>query len=386
MKKIAAAFVVLACVSIAFLFLRAALDKDKLTATLDELRKKENLNGLAVILFKNEDILYEHGFGLLNKNPTDTIFQIASVSKVVTGLALMILFDQGKFKLDDPINNYLPKDMQLTNPKFPNTPITFRMMLTHTSSITDKEYNKLEGIIKFGADQEPSSREAFNNFIKDYYAQTGKYYNKGAIFDNTEPGKEEAYANVGTALIGYLVQVISNMPFDEFCKKYIFQPLGMNSTGWFLKDIDKTKLVQLEDNKTYLPQTFPDFPSGQLFTTLNDFSKLIMALMNGGSYKGIKILSPEGTKTMITTGTVAASPDYAMHVHEHTIGDLKLIGHEGDIENVSTSAMFDPQSHVGAIVFMNTVENKQHKHQEEDDKDVSLDPLVKELIVAGKNV
>jgi CubicO group peptidase (beta-lactamase class C family) len=320
-----------------------------LTEALEKERVRQRLVGLEVAALKGNQTIYAHAFGFKNlekKEPMtiETPIAIASVSKIVTVTQAMILVDQKKIKsLDDPINNYLPEGSKVINPKYPNVPITFRMLIKHTSSISDKVYNTIQNLDIYGKDQPEG---AFESLIKDYFFQNGKYYKQG-IFNNAQPGTKTDYANTNTALLGYLIQVISGMPFNEFGKKFIFDKLGMSNTGWLLREVNQESIAMPYKRgnppQAYGHYTFPDTASGGLRTNIPDFSKFILMLMNQGTYNNVQILSPETVTLMLATGFLGNGPEYA---------------HEGSEKGVTSSVVFNLQEGNGAIVFSNTDDEK----------------------------
>ena len=148
---------------------------------------------------------------------------MASISKTITATALLQLFDNGKFKLDDNINDYL--DFKVEIPGYSKV-ITFRMLLTHTSGIADGKV--LDEEYYYGKD----SPVKLDFFLEEYLVDGGEYYYKNQNFHDFEPGSDHEYSNVGNALIAGLVEDISGMEFNAYCKKNIFEPLKMNSTFW----------------------------------------------------------------------------------------------------------------------------------------------------------
>ena len=126
-----------------------------LETEIQETVDKLNVVGLSISVIENNKISYSQGFGYADidksiKTDTNTIYRIASISKSITASAIMKLYEEGKFKLDDDINDYL-NGFEVRNPNFPDEKITFRMLLTHTSSIIDGDtYSTIYDIQDFG--------------------------------------------------------------------------------------------------------------------------------------------------------------------------------------------------------------------------------------------
>ena len=187
-----------------------------------------DIPGLSAGIVKSDEIVWNNAYGYANieeniKVENTTLFHTASISKTITGTALMQLYEQDYFELNDPINDYLP--FQVDNPNY-DTDITFQMLVTHTSTIRDNW--------DYMPSYEGDSPLSLGYYLEEYLTPGGEFYNSSRNFYNKEPGKGFNYCNVATALVGYLVEIISGMPFDEYCQMHIFDPLDMYETSWFL--------------------------------------------------------------------------------------------------------------------------------------------------------
>lgn len=311
--------------------------------------KSQGTPAMGVLVFKGDQILHEKYYGKAsleqNINLTkDHLFLVASVSKTVTGAALLRLYDEGKFGLDDPINDYLPFAVNVPNH---TTPITFRMLLTHTSSIADTDelfvYN-------YGSDTPIQLKD----FMESYLAVGGSLYSPDNFLEAAAGTKFE-YSNAGSALIGVLVEQISGKSFVDYTRQTIFSPLGMNKTSWRLDEITGT-IVQpykVEDGEFVKIEhyTMPDYPNGGLRTTPREFSNFLNAIMNEGSYNGYQVLKPATAKMMYTPQTpLDPTMGFHMYLEEESLG---LWGHNGGEEGTSADAVFDPITKIGVIVFTN---------------------------------
>jgi len=189
---------------------------------------KEHIPGFAACTIEKGKIVWSGYYGYQDverKIPVTkgTLFMIASVSKTITAAALMQLYAKGKFRLDDDINKYL--DFKVVNPTYPTIPVTFRQLLRHRSSIADNH----EYLGQFWNVNKGDPTIPLSAFLKNYLSVTGANFNKEKNFYGYPPGSYQVYSNIGFALIGYLVERIAGEPFDQFCKKRIFEPLSMNT-------------------------------------------------------------------------------------------------------------------------------------------------------------
>jgi len=263
----------------------------------------QNIPAMSIISFKESEILYENYFGKSNLEQNiplanDHLFLLASISKVVTATALLQLNEAGKFSLDDNINDYLPFNVSVPNQ---NTPITFRMLLTHTSGIADGS-----AII----DQyyyEMDSPIALDYFLENYLVPGGEFYNETENFYDFEPGSEYKYSNEGSALIAVLVEQISNIDFNSYCKENIFQPLEMTHTFWRLDECFESNYTIVQPynyiNKQYEAvqhYTFTDYPNGGLRTTGRDLLSFMSAFIQKGISNNYQLLKSSTINSMIT--------------------------------------------------------------------------------------
>ncbi|HEY0669003.1 MAG TPA: serine hydrolase [Sphingobacteriaceae bacterium] len=194
-------------------------------------------------------------------------------------------------------------------------------MLTHTSSTRDGKayyasYSCGDPVI------------SLQDWIKDSLTPGGKYYNNGDGFGDQVPGSgERKYSNIGFGILGLIVEKIAKEPFNEYCKKHIFDVLGMHNTGWLLSEVNSRNHIvpyafitqeneartmerkvlfgpgtQLAQN-TLLPYclySFPNYPDGLVRTTLPDLSVYLMAMMNGGKINGNRILKKTTVQKMLS--------------------------------------------------------------------------------------
>jgi CubicO group peptidase (beta-lactamase class C family) len=332
------------------------------TSTLDSfftaILSTYHVPGLAACIVKKDSILWQgyYGYADLPKNKpiTDsTIFMACSISKTIIVTALMQLYERGKFKLDDSVNAYLP--FQVRNPRYPGTPITFRMLLTHTSSIRDN-WNVMPW-------QPGDYPIPLATYCQEYFTPGGQYYNASLNFSRSVPGTTYQYSNIGGTLAGYLVEVMSGVPFDNYCRDSVFVPLQMSKASWFLRDLD-TNLVARPytySSGMYVDNGllgFPFYPCGQLRMTAASLARFLMANINGGELRGTQILDT-ATVRMIRTvyvptivspfqyqgGLIWWKEQYTRH---------KLWGHDGSFLGAATAMYLSEVDSTGVIFLANT--------------------------------
>ncbi len=325
--------------------------KDEFEAKIKAEFSKKDITSISYCIVKNDKLLYSNALGYANKNnqtlATDsTRYLVASVSKIVTAIAIMKLVEQNLIALDDDINQFMPYSVR--NPSFPNDKITYRMLLTHTSSIVDtfQETFKLEC---YGADCPMTLTQYFNNV----FLSSGQYYSP-TNFSNNKPGSNSNYSNLGSALLGYLVERITQVPFDVYCKNNIFTLLGMKKTEWRLANIPLSELAipySPEITNANPHYTFPDYPNGGLRTNALDLSKFLRMIILNGAFNGTRILSQASMTTMKTLQF--GSDNQCLSFYYDTIDNKKLLGHSGGEKGVTAEMYYDVNTNVGVIVFSN---------------------------------
>ena len=278
---------------------------------------------------------------------SNDLFLIASISKTITVTALLQLYDKGLFKLDDLINDYLP--FKISNPNQIQD-ITFKMLLTHTSSIADG--NALDSQYYYGKD----SPIPLIEFLKDYFIPLGKYYNADQNFYNFKLGSQHEYSNIGNAPIGYLVEVISDQNSNIYCKEHIFKPLGMKNSFWRLDEIKQHIVVPYSySRKVYKPiqhYTFTDYPNGGLRSTAKDLHLFLKTISNNGQLDSFELLKPETVEKMISPQIPNIDNEVGLHLFLMNQSH-NLWGRDGGEEGASTIMAFNPGTKIGVIILSN---------------------------------
>jgi len=177
--------------------------------------REARVPGLAACIVKEDAIVWSAGYGWrdvaqgLPVTP-QTPFMLASVSKTVTGTALVQLWDQGRFRLDDDVAAHLR--FPLAHPLFPKAPITFREVLAHAASIRDN-WGVMTSLYVRGDSPLP-----LGWFLDQYLVPGGQWYSAQKSFTPFAPGTKFEYSNIGFALAGHLVEAIAQVPFDLYCQ------------------------------------------------------------------------------------------------------------------------------------------------------------------------
>lgn len=285
------------------------------TLALEALAQKQ-VPGMVALVARNGKIVYHKAFGAANAagEPLDlnSIFRIASQTKAITSTAVMMLWERGKFQLDDPISKYIPefKDAQVLDSLLPDgsyttkpaaRPISIRHLLTHTSGIG---YGAIDGDPRFKKIYKKAGITDLFTTEKITIEESVKKLAKLPLHHN--PGENFTYSE-GLDVLGYFIEIISGKPLDEFFRTEIFQPLKMNNTFFYLPKEKRDLLVSVQTKKDGewidFPTTFydPEYPKkgkmtffsggAGLSSTPVDYAQFLQMYLNKGILNGNRILS-----------------------------------------------------------------------------------------------
>ncbi len=354
---------------------------DSITPLLDSIQKRGSINGFAVAIVDQNEILYSHGFGFSNteknqKYSDSTIQNIASISKTLIGISLLKAQELGRLHLDDPINRYLP--FKVKNPYFPEENITIRQLATHTSSILDTEiYYEKSYILKKNQDYSierlkeldlyfnpPEDKISMEEFLRNVLSANGKWTQKDG-FSKYKPGEKFNYSNVGATLAALIVEIVMEESFADFTTNQILKPLGMNASGWSFETINIKNHTKLYVNpETEIPfYSLVTYPDGGLLTSVNDLAKYLKELIKGYQGEGT-LLSKDSYKELFREQL--NDQNFINRETENSFDDefnsgifmgftpKNYIGHTGSDPGVATYLFFDPETKIGKILLVNT--------------------------------
>ena len=374
------------------------------------------LASLSVLAMRDGNVVYHKQFGhrfIDNDNPAksipanaETMYRIASISKLITTLGALKLVDEGKLSLDADVSDYL--GFQLRNPNFPTDPITLRMLLNHTSSLLDDAgyYGDASGTAHF----------------KEMLLPGGKQYGKGAMWTKiAKPGSYFQYANLPWGVVGSAMERVTGERFDRLMRRLILDPLnvrgGYHPADFSMDDLDNTatlyrKAVDVNDKRTWnpagpwvaqtdnyrhekpLPRAEPDYaigtngtlfgPWGNCRLTATGLGTVMLMLMNEGMHDGKKILSRQSVNEMLSVqwkhnrksrnGNSNGEAAYGDHLQAMNAwglgtqifldisgpgrgdrvvegGGMNAVGHLGDAWGLTSAMLFDRAKKNG-LIFM----------------------------------
>ena len=315
---------------------------------MEENWRELDVPGMAVLAVKDEKIIYEGYFGKMDKEHSvseSTLFMLASVSKAITATAVLQLSERGIIDIDEDINHYLP--FAVRNPRFPDVPITVKMLLQHTSGIHDRKlfYISKYTIFSGGGDYTGELSE----FMKQYLNEHGEYYST-RNYSKYRPGDEYQYqySNFAIALLAVIVENKMGMSFNQYCRDNIFTPLGMDETSWFLADLDEQIIARpWFFGKFRTHYGYPDYPSGQIRTSARQLAAFGSMWSNGGLWRGIRLLEPDTTAAALTEGPKGIG--LIWHFTSDELGHLP--SHGGDDLGVATKLIINPANR-SAVIFL----------------------------------
>lgn len=305
------------------------LDPDRLEridAMLEGAIEAGQIPGGVALIARNGKIVYHKAFGESNAEKgtafdKNDIFRIASQTKAITSTAVMMLWEEGHFRLDDPIAKYIPEfedagvletfmesDSSYTTTPV-TSPITIRHLLSHTSGIG-------YGMI----DRDPRMRKAFakagiiDAFTAEAVSLEENIPKIARMPLHHEPGKGWTYSE-GLDVLGRFVEIVSGMPFDQFLRTRIFDPLGMEDTWFYLPQEKADRLVPVQHRTNGAWEVFEtdvfdiDYPiqgarsyfsgGAGLSSTAKDYYKFLQMMLNQGEYNEVRLLSRTTVETMM---------------------------------------------------------------------------------------
>lgn len=312
--------------------------------------------GLGVGVVMGNTLVFEGYYGWADikaKKPVqeNTLFRIGSISKSVTAAGLLQQWEKQKFELGDDINNYLPEKMVFP-PRPDKKPLTFKTLLTHTSGGGEfLSYRQLLmknlGVMVDGDDYLP---------LKDYL--------KLGMKTRVDPGLKYAYSNYGYSFLGLALETMAGEPFHVYMKKNVFAPLGMKETTYqhtddMLPRIITGYSVKKGEYQARVHRAFGITPAGNIYTTVDEFSLYVTALLNGGANKNGRMIKPDTLKMMMSDqhsfDPRQEAYGYGLRVYGENIWGQRIVGHSGSVPFGYTSHMLlAPDKRVGVYVFANS--------------------------------
>lgn len=346
------------------------------------LMEEAAIPGLALARIKDGKVVLLQTYGKANVETgapvtKDTLFNLASISKPMMGLALLQLVEQGKLDLDQDINHYLP--FKVDNPHTQGEKITLRHLASHSSGIAD--YYDINSYAE-NKDSQVSLRQHISNLL----LPEGSQYQQGEHFLPQMPGEKRQYSNLAAGLAGYLVEAATGQSLAQYSKETLFPSLAMPVTSWLLHDLQleqvavpyeviqcvpylflcaDTESTELNDLigryinppaayksvKAYPHFGNPQYPDGGVRSNITELSQFLVAVLNNQDSSGQPLLSDAMYEDMFKLQlpeSVSANQRFFWRDNE-----MGLTGHMGSDLGVFTALYFDRHSKDGFIILMN---------------------------------
>lgn len=328
---------------------------EKVEADLTNIMKKFEMVGLSVAVVKKNDIIYTKAFGLkdIARNiplSEKDIFRIASISKSFSATSIMQLVDAGKLSLEDDISKLV--GFTVRNPKFPQTTITLKMVLSHRSSINDSQ-----GYFNFDVIN-PDKNQRWQKCYNDY-----------------EPGRGYDYCNLNFNMVGAVIERISGERFDQYVKRHVLDRLGLyggynidslnthlfttlyayDSASKSFKPSPDAYASRREEIKQYvMGYSTPIFsPTGGMKISAPDLARYMMMHMNKGKYRGVRIISKKSSKLMQTKISEEEGYGLAIMNLDNLIPGKVMTGHSGNAYGLYSAMFFSPGEKFGIVAITN---------------------------------
>lgn len=357
----------------------------RIDSMLDDLVARQQIPGAVVLIARNGQIVKHTAYGYRDVGTRavlrkDDIFRIASQSKAITSLAVMMLWEEGRFGLDDPISRYIPEfakpsvltSFNAADSSYTSEPagreITIRQLLTHTSGLDYPGIGSEQLRAIYARAGVPSGIGTNGATIGEKMKILAKLPLKA------KPGQEFTYG-LSLDVLGYFVEVISGMPFDRFLRTRIFDPLGMDDSWFYLPPEKAARLVTLHDGKsgtvepvkgTVFDGADPDYParSGSYFSggaglsgSIEDYARFLQFFLNKGELNGVRLLSPKTVELMmadqIPTLPVRHGLGFSLETTATDYRSPKTVGSFSWGGAFNTSYWADPAEHLVALIYTN---------------------------------
>lgn len=341
--------------SLVTLSLHSVAQPSRAEDSIATIMQQHEVMGLAVAVVKKGKLVYTHSFGLKNKElnqplQEENLFRIASISKSFSATAIMQLVEAKKLSLDDDVSNLV--GFTVRHPKFPNTIITLRMILSHRSAINDSQgYFTLDAI-------NPAKNTNWQKCYSEY-----------------EPGTGYRYCNLNYNMAGTIIEKISGERFDKYIQKHILEPLGLYG-GYWVDGLDSTRFASIyeydDSLKTLVAQPMayaprrqeigsyvmgystPIFsPTGGMKISAPDLARYMIMHMKMGKANGKRIIKKKSAITMQTPLSEKEGYGLAIATTDKLIAGKTLKGHTGSAYGLYSAMYFDPNEKWGIVVITN---------------------------------
>lgn len=339
----------------------AALDRE-----IDQIAVANHVRGCSVAIFEGESILYSHAYGVAAQRgdtvfpaSPDTKYRIASISKMLSGVLVMSLVEQGALHLEDDLSALIHPN--LVNPFCADTPPQLRHLLTHTSGIYDSDVYRQ-------AIAEGPPFPSLTSLLEEENA-----------FLKSRPGAGYNYSNFAMGLTAAAVEQATGERFHDYANRVLFAPMEID--GGYLTDFvaDKSTIAAFADVDPAawgnMHSAYSAFPLGQnyllaqgeVYISANDLAKILMVLAGDGSWNGTRFLEPETVEAINTPQYSLPAAEitrgFGIQIVDGAIDGVSLRGHQGNAYGAISCAFYDPDTARGVVFLTNGSDIVYGNHQ-----------------------
>jgi CubicO group peptidase (beta-lactamase class C family) len=331
----------------------------KLESFIFDQLSETKLPGLSVTVVKGDEVMWSRGFGFrdlahgLAATP-HTLYAIASVTKSFTCIAIMQLQEQGKLDLQDPIDIHIPFKLQSGGED-----VRIWHLMSHASGIPALAY--AESVIRsaIGAGEHWLPIASYSDLVT--------FMEDAAAWAVAKPGERWFYLNEGYVLLGYIIEQVSGLPYQEYIRRHIFEPLGMKRSLFAKEEVEKDQDVatpyiitrDLERKASVYPYGAISSDGGIISNAL-DLARYVSMCLNGGQYQGSRLLRRESIEAMQTARVrTPVEGSFGEQGYGYGLGitpdfyGRKLIGHGGNVGVATAYIGFIPEENVGIALLAN---------------------------------
>jgi len=333
-------------------------DFSDLEAFVLEKMRKTKIPGLSIGIVESDKVIYARGFGFSDlasgmQTTPRTLYGIGSVTKSFTALGIMQLVEEGKIRLDDSVEKFLPLKLESLG-----VPVTIHHLLTHSSGIPDLAYAEafLSGVLGYGDAWLPvSTAEDVIAFMHDA--------NDWAV---SKPGERFFYLNEGYVLLGQIISKLSGLTYEEYVQQRILRPLRMDRTFFLKADVEResdraTPYITDKEGK-HLPSVFPYGISsdGGLISNVVDLSNYLKMCFNQGEFEGQNLVDRQTFEKIVTSHILEPSETFGKDAYGYgweiipNFYGYKLINHSGSVMVHTAHIAYLPERRIGVSVLANS--------------------------------
>ena len=354
-KRICALFCALT-----LLFLPCAAQEMSMDEAVDRAFARSKTVGGALVVALGDEIVYERYYGVQDQRTGVPIteksyFRCASVTKLVTGLGLLRLMDDGVLAPDDDISGYLGYTVR--NPRYPDDPITLRQLMSHTAGLSEEaSWTRKDALLREMLEVTQKAR---------------------ANFKKVRPGTKYEYSNFGAGVTGSIVEAVTGQDISSFMREKVFSPLGIDAaysvtqlhepeyivaahrTDGSVK-VSPSYMLQQEYVAEPSPDTHYRLTTGSLFIRPRDLAKLGVALCGDGAVDGVRLVSEKAialtreAQSTETTGITARSPYSFFVIRQEGLFEGRTVyGHQGTSDGIVANLYVEPVSGLTMVVMSN---------------------------------